>query len=185
MLESLFKETKERMEKTVDALNRHLSKMRTGRATASLVDDIRIECYGEKVPLSQLATVSIPEGGLIVIQPWDPSLMKNIETGILRSGSDLTPASDGNLIRITIPPLSEERRKKLATDAAKSCEESRAVIRSIRKDTKNHIRTMEKKKDISEDETSVAVDDLQKVTDEFVAKIQEIQERKQKDLMEF
>ena len=185
MLEDIFKDAKKRMLKNVDALKRHLSKMRTGRASPSLVSDIRVDCYGDKTPLSQLATVSVPESGLIVIQPWDPSVLKDIENSILRSGNDLTPSSDGNVIRISIPPLSEERRKKLGVAAAKNCEEGRAAIRNARKDSRNHIRELEKEKDISEDEASVAYDDLQEFTDEFIAQIDEIQENKQKELMEF
>ena len=184
MLDAVFKETKQKMSKSVDALARQLAKMRTGRATSALVEDIRVESYGEKLPLSQLATISVPEGSLIVIQPWDPSLLKEIETAVLRSGTDLTPASDGNVIRIAIPPLSEERRKKLVALCAKSCEETRAIIRNIRKDARNEIKDLEKEKEISEDEASVAYDDLQKATDDFTEKIKVLQDKKQKDLME-
>ena len=185
MLDNIFKDAKEKMLKNVDALKRHLSKMRTGRASPSLVSDIRVDCYGEKTPLSQLATISVPESGLIVIQPWDPSVLKDIENSILRSGNDLTPASDGNLIRIAIPPLSEERRKKFGAAAATNCEDGRAAIRNTRTDTQNHIRELEKQKDISEDEASVAYDDLHELTDKFITQIDEIQENKQKELMEF
>ena len=185
MLDDVFRDTKEKMQKTVDALVRHLSRMRTGRASPSLVSDIMVDCYGEKMPLSQLATISVPESGLIVIQPWDPTLLKDVENSILRSGDDLTPASDGNVIRITIPPLSEERRKKLGAAAARGCEDCRAAVRNVRKDAKNHIRALEKEKAISEDEASVAYDDLQDLTDKFVTQIDEIQENKQKELMEF
>lgn len=185
MLDTLMKETEAKMTKSAEALKRSLSKMRTGRASSSLVEDIRIECYGEKVPLSQLATISVPESGLIVIHPWDPNLLRDIENGIVRSGDDLTPSSDGNVIRISIPPLSEERRQKLSTAAAKSCEEARAAIRNIRKSSKNHIHDMEKGKEISEDEASVAYDDLQELTDKSISKIDEMQETKQKELMEF
>ncbi len=185
MLDEVFKEARSNMQKNVDALKRHLLKMRTGRATPSLVSDIRINCYGEKTPLSQLATISVPESGLLVIQPWDPSLLKEIESSLLRSGDNLTPASDGNVIRITLPPLSEERRKNVSAAAAKHCEECRAAIRNVRKEAKNEIRGLEKEKDISEDRASVAFDDLQKMTDEFIAQIDKIQESKQKELMEF
>lgn len=185
MLDDIFKDTKEKMHKNTDALVRHLSKMRTGRASPSLVSDIKVDCYGEKMPLSQLATISVPESGLIVIQPWDPTVLKEVENSILRSGDDLTPASDGNVIRIIIPPLSEERRKKLGAAAAKSCEDGRAAIRNVRKDAKNHIRVLEKEKKVSEDEASVAYDDLQDLTDKFITQVDEIQENKQKELMEF
>ncbi|MBN1592042.1 MAG: ribosome recycling factor [Candidatus Coatesbacteria bacterium] len=185
MLDDIFNDAKKKMVKNVDALKRHLSTMRTGRASPSLVSDIRVDCYGEKMPLSQLATISIPESGLIVIQPWDPTVLKDIENSILRSGNELTPASDGNVIRIAIPPLSEERRKKLGVMAAKNCEEGRAALRNVRKEIRNQIRDLEKQKDVSEDEASIAYDDLQKMTDEFIAQIDEIQEAKQKELMEF
>jgi len=185
MLDDIFEDTKEKMHKTRDALVRHLAKMRTGRASPSFVSDIKVDCYGEKTPLSQLATISVPESGLIVIQPWDPTILKDVENSILRSGDDLTPASDGNVIRITIPPLSEERRKKLGAGAARSCEDCRAAIRNVRKDGKNHIRALEKEKTISEDEASVAYDDLQDLTDKFITQVDEIQENKQRELMEF
>lgn len=185
MLDEVFKEARSNMQRNVDALQRHLLKMRTGRATPSLVSDLRIDCYGEKTPLSQLATISVPESGLLVIQPWDPNLLKEIESSILRSGDNLTPASDGNVIRITIPPLSEERRKNISAAAARNCEECRAAVRNVRKEAKNEIRELEREKDISEDMASVAFDDLQEMTDEFVAQIDKIQESKQKELMEF
>ena len=185
MLDEVFKEARANMQRNVDALKRHLLKMRTGRATPSLVSEIRVDCYGEKTPLSQLATISVPESGLLIVQPWDPSLLKEIETSILRSGDDLTPASDGNVIRITIPPLSEERRKNISATAAKYCEECRAAVRNVRKEAKNQIRTLEREKEISEDRASVAFDDLQKMTDEFMAEIDKIQESKHKELMEF
>ena len=185
MLDEVFKEARSNMQRNVDALKRHLLKMRTGRATPSLVSDIRIDCYGEKTPLSQLATVSVPESGLLVIQPWDPNLLKEIESSLLRSGDNLTPASDGNVIRITIPPLSEERRKNISAAAAKHCEECRAAVRNVRKEAKNEIRGLEREKEISEDRASVAFDDLQEMTDEFVGQIDKIQESKQKELMEF
>ncbi|MBN2208742.1 MAG: ribosome recycling factor [Candidatus Coatesbacteria bacterium] len=185
MLDNVFKDTKEKMEKNVDMLKKHLAKMRTGRATPSLVSDIKVECYGERMPLSQLATISVPESGLIVIQPWDPTVLKGIENSILRSGDDLTPTSDGNVIRIALPPLSEERRKKLGVAAARSCEDGRAAIRNIRKDARKHIQALAKEKEISEDEASVAYDDLQDLTDKLIAQIDEIQASKQKELMEF
>jgi len=185
MLDELFEQARSKMQKSVETLRRQLAKMRTGRTTTALVEDIRVDCYGEKVPLSQVASISVPESGLIVIQPWDPNLLKSIETAILVSGDDLTPSSDGRVIRITIPPLSEERRKKLVAVASKTCEEARAAIRNIRKETKNHIRSLQKERKISEDEESVALDDLQELTDEFMEEIEGIQEEKKQELLEF
>ena len=185
MIEETLQETKERMGKTITALENELKRVRTGRASLSLLDGIRVDYYGTQTPLNQMASLSVPESRLIVIQPWDVSGIKEIEKAILKSDLGLTPSSDGKLIRISIPPLTEERRKELVKVVSKMCEEHKIATRNIRRDANELLKGFKKDGDISEDDAFKAQDSVQKITDEFIAKIDEIYKEKEKEILEF
>jgi ribosome recycling factor len=185
MIEETLQETKERMGKTITALENELKRVRTGRASLSLLDGIRVDYYGTQTPLNQMASLSVPESRLIVIQPWDVSGIKEIEKAILKSDLGLTPSSDGKLIRISIPPLTEERRKELVKVVSKMCEEHKIAARNIRRDANELLKGFKKDGDISEDDAFKAQDSVQKITDDFIAKIDEIYKEKEKEILEF
>ena len=173
------------MGKTITALENELKRIRTGRASASLLDGIKIDYYGTPTPLSQTATIAVPESRLITIQPWDASIIKDIEKAILKSDIGLTPSNDGKLIRIGVPPLSEERRKELVKLVHKSCEEHKVAVRNIRRDSNELIKGFKKDGDISEDDAFKSQDRIQKITDEYIAKIDEVYKKKEKEILEF
>jgi ribosome recycling factor len=180
----IIKECEAKMEKAISALEKELGKVRTGRASLALLDDIRVDYYGTPSPLNQVATLSVPESRLIVIQPWDHSLIGAIEKAILKSELGMTPANDGKVIRITIPKLTEERRKELVKLVKKMGENSKIGVRNIRRETIETLRTMEKGKEISEDELHQLQDQVQKTTDTFVGQIDEVIAEKEKEIME-
>ena len=186
--ESLVKETiadgQDRMSKAIDALKRDLATVRTGRANPSLVEDLRIDYYGTPTPLKQLASVSVPEARLLTIQPWDKGSLPAIEKAIQKSDLGLNPSSDGNVIRLAIPALTEERRKELVKVVHKKVEEGRVEIRNIRRDAHELLRDFKKEKEISEDQEFSAQEDLQKVTDRFIADADKIGQEKEQELLE-
>jgi ribosome recycling factor len=165
-------------------LGKEMGKIRTGRASLALLDDIRVNYYGTPTPLNQAATLSVPESRLIVIQPWDNSLIGEIEKAILKSDLGMTPVNDGKLIRITIPRLTEERRKELVKLVKKMGENSKVEVRNIRRETIEKLRAMEKGKDISEDELHHLQNQVQKTTDTFVEQVDEVIGSKEKEIME-
>ena len=185
MIESIYEETRESMEKSVQALKRDLKRLRTGRASLSILDGIKVDYYGTLTPLNQMATLAVPESRLITIQPWDVTIIKDIEKAILKSDIGLTPSNDGKLIRIAVPPLSEERRKELVKLVHKSCEEHKVAIRNIRRDANELIKGFKKDGDISEDDAFKTQDRIQKVTDEYIAKVDEVYKAKEKEILEF
>jgi len=185
MIESTLQETKDRMGKTITDLKNELKRVRTGRASLSLLDGIRVDYYGTQTQLNQMASLSVPESRLIVIQPWDVSAIKEIEKAILKSDLGLTPSSDGKLIRISIPPLTEERRKELVKVVSKMCEEHKIATRNIRRDSNELLKGFKKDGDISEDDSFKAQDSVQKVTDEYINRIDEIYKNKEKEILEF
>lgn len=185
MIESTLQETKDRMGKTITDLKNELKRVRTGRASLSLLDGIRVDYYGTQTQLNQMASLSVPESRLIVIQPWDVSAIKEIEKAILKSDLGLTPSSDGKLIRISIPPLTEERRKELVKVVSKMCEEHKIATRNIRRDSNELLKGFKKDGDISEDDAFKAQDSVQKVTDEYISRIDEIYKNKEKEILEF
>ncbi len=185
MLEDVYKETRTRMKKSLAKLEKELAAIRTGRASTALLEDIRVTYYGTPTPLNQLATISVPEARLITIQPWDKSIIKEIEKAISHSDLGLNPSSDGNVIRITFPPLTEERRKELVKVVKKIGEEYKIAIRNIRRDSNEEVKEMEKEKLVSEDESKRALKEIQKITDEFIKKVDELLEAKEKEIMEF
>jgi ribosome recycling factor len=185
MIEETLQETEERMGKTITDLKNELKRVRTGRASLSLLDGIRVEYYGTQTQLNQMASLSVPESRLIVIQPWDVSAIKEIEKAILKSDLGLTPSSDGKLIRISIPPLTEERRKELVKVVSKMCEEHKIAARNIRRDSNELLKGFKKDGDISEDDAFKAQDSVQKITDEHINRIDKIYKDKEKEILEF
>jgi ribosome recycling factor len=185
MIDDTLQETKDRMGKTIADLGNELKRVRTGRASLSLLDGIRVDYYGTQTPLNQMASLSVPESRLIVIQPWDVSVIKEIEKAILKSDLGLTPSSDGKLIRISIPPLTEERRKELVKVVSKMCEEHKIATRNIRRDANELLKGFKKDGDIAEDDAFKAQDQVQKITDEYIGKIDEIYKNKEKEILEF
>lgn len=185
MLDEIFEDLKERMDKTISALERDLKKVRTGRASAALLDGIRVDYYGAPTPLNQMASISVPEARLLLIQAWDPQVLGDIEKAILKSELGLTPMNDGKVIRISIPPLSEERRKDLVRVVRKMAEENKVAIRNIRRDANDMLKDLKKEKEISEDDQFRAQDEVQKITDGFIKKVDETIEVKEKEILEF
>ena len=185
MIEETLEETRERMGKTIIALENELKRVRTGRASLSLLDGIRVDYYGTQTPLNQMASLSVPESRLIVIQPWDVSVIKAIEKAILKSDLGLTPSSDGKLIRISIPPLTEDRRKELVKVVSKMCEDHKVAARNIRRDANELLKGFKKDGDIAEDDAFKAQDQVQKITDEFINRIDDIYKEKEKEILEF
>ena len=185
MKDEIVAELREKMTKTGEALKRDFKKIRTGRASTALLDDIKVECYETQMPIEQVASISVPESRLITIQPWDQSIIKDIEKSILRSELGLTPINDGKIIRIPIPPLTEERRKELAKLARKMAEECKISIRNHRRDANEMFKELKNEKEISEDELHKSQDEVQKITDEFIKKTDEITAEKEKEILEF
>ncbi len=185
MLDDIYQDTRESMDKTIASLESELSRVRTGRANLSLLDGIRVDYYGTLTPLNQMASLSVPESRLITIQPWDATVIKEIEKAILKSDLGLTPSNDGKIIRITIPPLTEERRKQLAKSVHKTCEEHKIAIRNLRRDANEMLKSLKKDGDISEDDAFKGQDQVQKITDEFIAQIDSIYKDKEKEILEF
>ena len=184
MLPELYQDTEVKMDKTLESLGRELATIRTGRASLSILDGISLEYYGSQSPLNQVATLSVPESRLIVIQPWDPSVIKDIEKAIMRSDLGLTPNNDGKVIRIPIPPLTEERRMQLVKLVKKHGEEAKIAIRNIRRDAISDAKEFEKEKVISEDELHRAQEEIQKITDRLIVKVDEFIEKKEKEILE-
>lgn len=181
-VKEIYKEIKEKMNNSVQSLVDRYTKMRGGRARADLVSEVKVECYGSTMNLEQLASVSIPEPRLLIIEPWDKSILKNVEKAILASDLGINPGNDGNVIRLAIPPLTEERREGLAKLAREWAEEVRVSIRNSRRDARTKIEDLERRKEISEDEKKRAEKDIQDLTDDFVQEIDEMQETKAKQV---
>ncbi|HOP46145.1 MAG TPA: ribosome recycling factor [Desulfobacteraceae bacterium] len=185
MKDEILSETREKMNKSVDALKKDFRRIRTGRASASLLEGIKVDCYETRMPIDQVASISVPESRLIMIQPWDQTIISNIEKSILKSELGLTPQNDGKLIRISIPPLTEERRKELAKMAKKMAEDKKTSIRNLRREANDMFKTLKNEKEISEDEFHKSQDDVQKLTDEFIEKVDEVTAEKEKEIIEF
>jgi len=185
MIESIYAETRERMGKSVSALKSEFKRIRTGRASLALLDSIRVDYYGTLTPLNQMASMAVPESRLITIQPWDISVIKEIEKAILKSDLGLTPSSDGKIIRIAIPPLTEERRKELVKVANKMSEEYKVAVRNIRRESNELLKGLKKEGDISEDEAFKAQEQVQKITDEYIRRIDDVYQEKEREILEF
>ena len=183
-VEKLQKETKDHMEKAVTAYRHDLQRIRTGRASLALLDPVRVDYYGTPTPLNQVATLGVPDPKLITIAPWDPKVIQDIEKAILKSELGLNPTNDGKMIRIAIPDLTEERRKELVRVVKKSAEEFRVQVRNHRRDAIHRVKEMEKKSEITEDESRKTQDKIQKVTDEYIVKIDQLVEAKEKEILQ-
>jgi ribosome recycling factor len=181
---SVLDDNKERMEKSLQSLDREFKRLRTGRASGALLDGIRVDYYGTSTPLDQLASISIPDSRTISIQPWDRGAFKDVEKAILKSDLGLNPVNDGKTLRIIIPPLTEERRKDLVKIAKKFTEEAKVSIRNIRRDANDALKKQEKAKEITEDELRKTQDDVQKLTDDYIAKTDAVFAAKEKEIME-
>jgi len=183
-MEAIKKNAEDKMKKAVKALEDEFKTIRTGRASAALFEHIRVDYYEQKVPLSQVATISIPEARLVIIQPWDRSVLPDIEKAIQKSELSVNPNNDGKVIRIAIPPLTEERRKELAKVAKNIAEKSRVSVRNIRRDTNEEIKKQEKDSSLSEDQAKRGMDEIQKLTDKFIEEINSVLAKKEKEIME-
>lgn len=184
MLKEIYKTAQERMNQTITVLKKGLSGVRTGRASPALLDGVLVEYYGNPTPLNQLASVSVPESRLMVIQPWDPTVLGEVEKALLRSNLGLTPTNDGKVIRIAIPPLTEERRRELVKVSKKMAEECRVSLRNIRREINAQVKDLEKQRKISEDELHRSQGEIQNLTDNFIEQVSEIIQRKEREILE-
>ncbi|AEH48556.1 MULTISPECIES: ribosome recycling factor [Parageobacillus] len=184
MVQQIINTAKEKMDKAVQAFTRELATIRAGRANPSLLEKITVDYYGAPTPIIQLASISAPEARLLVIQPYDKSVIKDIEKAILSSDLGLTPSNDGSVIRIAIPPLTEERRRELVKLVKKYSEDAKVAVRNIRRDANDELKKLEKNGEITEDELRGYIDDIQKLTDNHIAKIDTITKEKEKEVME-
>jgi ribosome recycling factor len=184
MVNDILEDAQSRMKKTIEHLTGDFAALRAGRANPAMLDKIMVDYYGEPTPLNQLANINVPEARLLVVQPWDKSSIAGIEKAIMKSDLGVNPTNDGNVIRIAIPPLTEERRKDLVKVVKKMAEEARVAIRNIRREANDLTKATEKEKVISEDEAKKALDEIQKITDNCIKDIDKILQVKEKDIME-
>ncbi len=184
MTKQIFAETEERMKKTIEAVQRELSSIRTGKATTSLLDGVKVEYYGSMVPLSQVASISVPDYKLIIIQPWEKKLIPEITKSIQKSDLGLNPITDANVVRLPIPALTEERRKDLVKLVKKITEESKISLRNIRRDANEALKKKEKDKEISEDDSRKGVEQVQKILDKYIGMTDELLKKKEAEIME-
>ncbi|HML54280.1 MAG TPA: ribosome recycling factor [Solidesulfovibrio magneticus] len=183
-MQTVLNDAEDRMKKALAALDKEFSRLRTGRATTSLLDGVRVDYYGTATQLDQLASVATPDSRTITIQPWDRKAFADIEKAILKSGLGLTPVNDGKIIRISIPPLTEDRRKDLAKVAKKYVEEAKVAMRNVRRDANELLKKKKNDKAISEDDQRKGQEDVQKLTDNYIAKTDEAFSKKEKEIME-
>ena len=183
MTKDILDDARRRMDTSVDVVRKEMAAVRTGRASLAILDGVEVPYYGNPTPLNQVANLSIPEGNLITVQPWEPALLPVIEKAILSSDLDLNPVNDGKILRIPIPPLTEERRKVLVKHVGKVAEDGRTAVRQVRRDANDHLKKMLKNKEISEDEEKRALKSIQDLTDEHINKIEELMKKKEQELM--
>jgi len=184
VMKEVISEADDKMKKAIEVLRKDYSSMRAGRATPALLDKIMVNYYGTPTPINQMAKVSVPEPRMLVIQPWDKTVISAIEKAILKSDLGLTPNNDGNIIRLAIPQLTQERRNELVKVAKKKAEESRVAIRNIRRDANEHLKVLEKEKQISEDDVKRAQEEVQKITDKHIKDVDQVLEHKEQEIME-
>ena len=183
-MNTVFATTKERMEKSINSLKYEYNSIRAGRANAAILDRITVDYYGSPTPINQMAAISVPEARVLAIQPWDMSALSLIEKAILASDLGLNPSNDGRVIRLVFPALTEERRKQLSKDVSSMGEDAKVAVRQIRRDSIEKIKTMKKNSEITEDDQKYGEDELQKITDDFVKRVDEIAAAKTKEIME-
>lgn len=184
MTDQIMNECRDKMKQTIQAFTRNLATVRAGRANPSLLDSVFVEYYGASTPLNQLATIGAPEARLLVITPYDKTAMGDIEKAIQKADLGLSPSNDGNVIRLNIPPLTEERRKDLVKVVGKYAEEFRVQVRNVRRDTNDALKKAEKNGELTEDELRIAQEDVQKETDKHIAEIDQLAKEKEKEIME-
>lgn len=184
MIKELVSEAEDKMKKAVEVLRKDYGSMRAGRATPALLDKVMVDYYGAPTPINQMANVSVPEPRLLVIQPWDKSVISTIEKAIQKSDLGLTPNNDGTVIRLAIPQLTQERRSELVKSAKKKAEDARVAVRNIRRDANDHVKALQKDKMISEDDEKRAQEDVQKLTDKYIKEIDHVLEHKEQEIME-
>ena len=184
-MQTLVKDVEAKMTAALDALGREFTTVRTGRASAGLLDGIRVDYYGTPTPVNQMASVSVPDARTLVIQPWEATQLKAIEKAIMASDLGLTPQNDGKVVRLTMPSPTEERRKQLAKTVHKIAEDSRIVIRNIRREANDKLKAMAKDKKVSEDEERRGHDQIQKATDKFIARVDELLKKKEQEILSF
>ena len=177
--------TDEKMKKTIEAMTREFAEVRTGRANPTMVEGLHVDYYGTPTMLKQLASISVPDAHMLLIQPWDSTVIPEIEKAILKSSLGITPSNDGKVMRLSVPQLSKERRQELIKVVHKMSEDGRISLRTIRRDSKEHLEKLEKDKMIPEDEKFRAVDELQKLVDKYIAKVDEMLKNKEKEVAEF
>ncbi|HWK23720.1 MAG TPA: ribosome recycling factor [Ureibacillus sp.] len=183
MPKQVLAQAKEKMDKSISAFSRELASIRAGRANASLLDRITVDYYGAPTPVNQLAGISVPEARLLVIQPYDKSVLGEIEKAIMKSDIGITPTNDGNVIRLAIPALTEERRKDLVKVVKKEAEEAKVAIRNVRRDANDDLKKLEKNGDITEDDLRGFTDDIQKLTDDYIVKVDQVAKDKEKEIL--
>lgn len=183
MIQDILKEAQDHMQKAIEVLKKEFATMRVGRATPALLEKVVVDYYGTQMPVNQLATISAPEPRLLVIQPWDKGALGAIEKAILKSDLGITPTNDGSVIRLAIPPLTQERRQELVKVARKKAEEARVAIRNIRRDANDQIKDLEKEKVISEDEGKRGQEEVQKLTDKFIKTVDELLKAKEDEIL--
>ncbi len=184
MIKDILSDTEERMKKTIEHLRKDLASLRAGRANPAMLEKIMVDYYGQPTPINQLANITVPEARLLVIQPWDKTIIASIEKAIMKSDLGINPSNDGNVIRLAIPQLTEERRKELVKVLRKRAEEARVAVRNIRRDANELLKSGEKEKLISEDENKKGMDDIQKETDRHIKEIDSVLQGKEKEIME-
>ncbi|HEX3203293.1 MAG TPA: ribosome recycling factor [Nitrospiraceae bacterium] len=184
MPHSVKQKATERMDAAVEHLKRDLGGLRTGRASASLLDGIRVDYYGTPTPLKQVASVAVPESRLITVQPWEPQMIREIEKAILASGIGLTPANDGKIVRLPVPPLTEERRKDLMKVCKKHGEETKIQMRNVRRECNEELKHLQKEAKLTEDDLRKSEADIQKLTDQYVQKVDQILKKKEEEILE-
>jgi len=184
MAKAVKKDAETRMKKSVEALRHELSRLRTGRAHTSLLEHITVSYYGAEVPLNQVASITVSDPRTLTVSPWDKKAVQNVEKAILNSDLGLNPATSGDVIRVPLPPLTEERRRELTRVVRQEAEQARVAIRNIRRDANQALKTMVKEKEMSEDEERRAEDEIQKLTDKYIAEVDEVAKAKEADLME-
>jgi ribosome recycling factor len=184
-MQALLKDVETRMNGAVETLSREFASVRTGRASTALLEGVRVDYYGTPTPINQLASISAPDARTLVIQPWEPGQLKAIERAIMASDLGVTPVNDGKVIRLTLPPLTEERRKQLAKHVHKLAEEARVAIRNVRREANDRLKAMARDRKVSEDEERRGHDQIQKTTDRFIARVEELLKKKEQEILSF
>lgn len=185
MKAEILEDTRRRMNKVLEVMSHDLARVRTGRASVALLEGIKVDCYGTTMPITQVASLAAPEPRLLTVQPWDPTILGDIEKAILKSDLGLTPTNDGKVIRLPIPPLTTERRKELVKAVKKMAEDAKVALRNIRRDANEQFKKLKNDKQLSEDEAHRAQDEVQKITDEFIKKVDRLAAEKEQEIMSF